>query len=147
MSLIGDIVERKPSGSKPSAPSAVNDRGFPKVQHRSQSQFSKAREKKLAPRTENVPAIISANSATPVPVTGSDSWREDMERQNEARVSGLSEAERAKEIQDVRDQLGPGVADLIRKAREARLRRTDQGWSTLYYFGVVFKILSRCPGI
>ena len=131
--LIGSIVERKPL-SIPSAPSkhdTTGRTGFPAVQHRSKSAFSRARSEQLRSerpqRSQIAPLIVSSKSlASPLERTpGAKSpveWRRQMEEENMTRVENMTEEEREHERRDIVEKFGPRIGDVLRRAREVRQR-------------------------
>ncbi|KAL0960553.1 hypothetical protein HGRIS_005591 [Hohenbuehelia grisea] len=126
--LVGSVVERKPS-SKPTAPSFTpSATGFPAVQHRSKSLFARTRADPRAnvtatqSRPREVPKVVPA----PPVASNSEDWRDQISRENEARVASMTEDERQEEIKDILGRFGDGVGDVLRKAREARERGTGQ---------------------
>lgn len=134
-SLIGSIVERKPSAST-SAPSGnvTSKTGFPLVQHRSKSAFSRARNdyKKTSGfgRPQQVPVVVPvARPKRELPVEaheeersedGSEDWRRQVEEENKRQVERMTEEEREEERREILERFGPGIGDILRKARAAR---------------------------
>ncbi|KAJ3790435.1 hypothetical protein GGU10DRAFT_383349 [Lentinula aff. detonsa] len=130
--------------------------GFPPVQHRSQKGSAFSRNLEHGKRT---PAL-SANRSTQVPpiapntapVTGiagpgpstiqiqnqkqnstssADDWRSKISAENEARVQVMTEEERAAETREVLERFGPGVGEILRRARETRQRNKDTKTTSL----------------
>ncbi|KZS97390.1 hypothetical protein SISNIDRAFT_482298 [Sistotremastrum niveocremeum HHB9708] len=133
-SLVGDIVERKSGSTSSNAPhtrpTGTNTTGFPLVQHRSQSAFSRARQAaQRNPPTTSVPRIIPVASTTgnskhlPPPSDDIQSIQSQISEENERRVAAMSPQEREQEIDSVKEHLGVGIEDMIRKMQEARKRR------------------------
>ncbi|KAI0763560.1 hypothetical protein BD413DRAFT_483649 [Trametes elegans] len=130
--LIGSILERKPVG-KPSAPSdRTTKTGFPAVQHRSQSAFARARQasqKTGGERLRDVPVVQPSSSplaqqtleSKPITPPGDpDGWRTHMEEENRSRVDAMTAEEREQERAEILEKFGPNVAEVLKKAREAR---------------------------
>ncbi|KAI0354834.1 hypothetical protein OH77DRAFT_1511920 [Trametes cingulata] len=143
-SLVGSILERKPAG-KPTSPSlpsqSTTKTGFPTVQHRSQSAFARAQRnasKTGSERVRNVPVVHSSSSLRsetvqtkpelpPASPASPDDWRGQMEEENRRRVEAMSEEEREQERAEILEKFGPNVADVLRKAREAREGKRKSG--------------------
>lgn len=144
--FVKDIIERptsKPSepGTAPTAPAppklpTAQARGFPAVAHRSQGTSSFARARKnnetrsaggLATGegrvVEAIPAVGSSSGMS-VPSTAPLSEAEEVRRQvdseNAARVAAMSDTERQHEAEELKERFGSGLADLMRRRREAR---------------------------
>jgi len=127
-SIVGSIVERKPSSSvSTSKLSSSGKTGFPTVQHRSKSAFARNREdlrKSGISRLHNVPAITpssklgSRHPSSPPPSVGD--WRDQISRENEERVAGMTEEEREQERKEIVERFGANVGDVLRRARLAR---------------------------
>lgn len=146
--LIRDIVERPAStptepgaAPAPPRPPAASRGGFPIAAHRSkgQSAFARARKNDAERRAgglstgqgrivENVPTVGAASSAPvkeeatplPTPATEEEKIRRQVEAENRARVANMSPAEREQEAEELKERFGPGLADLMRKRRDAR---------------------------
>ncbi|KAI0671182.1 hypothetical protein C8Q78DRAFT_974610 [Trametes maxima] len=132
-SLVGSILERKPL-AKPSAPAAATTKaGFPTVQHRSQSAFARARldaQKPAGQRLREVPVIQPSSGLNFEPQnpdvkreqqnSDPEGWRTQMEEQNAQRVETMTEEEREQERAEILEKFGPNVAEVLRRAREAR---------------------------
>ncbi|KAI0642917.1 hypothetical protein C8Q79DRAFT_1095487 [Trametes meyenii] len=132
-SLVGSILERKPV-AKPSAPARTATKtGFPAVQHRSQSAFARSRldaQKPAGQRLREVPVVQPSSGfshGSPVPEGKGgqsngdpDGWRAQMEEQNKQRVETMTEEEREQERVEILEKFGPNVAEVLRRAREAR---------------------------
>ncbi|RPD56637.1 hypothetical protein L226DRAFT_615407 [Lentinus tigrinus ALCF2SS1-7] len=121
-SLVGSIFERKPV-AKPIAPSApTTNTGFPAVKHRSQSAFARARATGSAKRAQQVPTVQSSApprkdaSQSSVP----EDWRAQVEEDNRRRVEAMTEEEREQERAEILEKFGPGIADVLRRARATR---------------------------
>ncbi|KAJ4473825.1 hypothetical protein J3R30DRAFT_3406671 [Lentinula aciculospora] len=149
--LVGSVFERKPSLPKPPSSSqsrfasALNSKtGFPPVQHRSQksSAFLKNLEDgrrkpdtqvpSIEPHTTSSPAIAGPGPSTVLnqnqkqngPSLAHD-WRAQISTENEARVQAMTEEEREAETWEILGRFGPGVSDILRRARENRERNKD----------------------
>jgi len=137
--LIGNIVERKASTSTPTAPSTASSlpqRGFPVAKHRTQSAFARARQQANQARPQQ-PPIIQPIAVTPAkaPIAvdhdaRSEDWRSDMDQRNNATIEQMSDQQRQEAISEIFDTLGDGVGDLLRRAREARERKTATAGTT-----------------
>ncbi|KAH8082422.1 hypothetical protein BXZ70DRAFT_1068239 [Cristinia sonorae] len=127
--LIGSVIERKAGPSVPPKPNQTGATGFPSARHRSQSAFSKARgEAKKSNRAQQVPVVESL----PPPPKGlpnledADDWRRQAEEENQRRVACMSHEEREQEKREILERFGPNIADVLRKAREAREAKTKE---------------------
>jgi len=133
-SLIGSVFERKTS-TAPTAPSArfanTSGSGFPVVQHRSKSAFSRAREEEKNSRnarSTTVPPILPTHPAEQTQnrdlevdsPANDDAMRRQISEENERRVANMSEDERQQERREILEQLGNGVGDLLERVRAAR---------------------------
>ncbi|KAJ6581338.1 hypothetical protein B0H19DRAFT_1369701 [Mycena capillaripes] len=131
--LVGAVFERAPT-STPSSPfTPASKTGFPQAPHRSKkSAFARAREaagSSSGPR-DYVPVIVpskrpvdppSEEAPEPPPSDErADDWRAQMSRENELRVSAMTDEEREEERREILEKLGPGIGDLLKKVREAR---------------------------
>uniref|UniRef100_D8PZ45 Uncharacterized protein n=1 Tax=Schizophyllum commune (strain H4-8 / FGSC 9210) TaxID=578458 RepID=D8PZ45_SCHCM len=142
--LVGNILERKPSSQPASAPQVSTSArgGFPAAIHRSQSAFARSRLRKNNGSTtlngSSAPPSVHSASGTaplkPAPTTNgllpsrsapstSSSWEEQMRRENDERIAGMTEEERMEGIQEVVSTFGPDIQDLMRTIRENRERR------------------------
>ncbi|PVF93064.1 hypothetical protein CPB86DRAFT_743265 [Serendipita vermifera] len=146
--VLGDIIERKPT-AQPSHSNNLSHKsdaltGFPKATHRSESAFAKARANRNQAASNVVPVIktgdisgtqeIKSPTPThiraaespvptkPAPKNGEDDsdWRKAMERENSQLIETMSEAERAKEREDLISQFGPDLVNLINKMGERK---------------------------
>ncbi|KAJ7245123.1 hypothetical protein B0H12DRAFT_1127908 [Mycena haematopus] len=131
--LVGSVLERAPISSPSKFPPASpfsqgpSKSGFPQAQHRSQkkSAFARAREAQAAAsnarpdRTDRdyVPVVVPAKE--PVKEEA-EQWRAQMSRENEARVSAMTDEEREEEQREILERFGPGIGDILKKVREAR---------------------------
>ncbi|KAJ7619092.1 hypothetical protein DFH06DRAFT_1235276 [Mycena polygramma] len=134
--LIGAVFERAPA-STPSTPFApASKTGFPQAPHRSKkSAFQRAREaagasSSLKPR-DHVPVVVpfkrEASRPSPSdeqPTKDPDDWRAQMSRENELRVSAMTDEEREEERREILEKFGPGLGDVLKKVREARATST-----------------------
>ncbi|KAG8885933.1 hypothetical protein FRB98_001539 [Tulasnella sp. 332] len=142
--LIGEIRERNPSTTPTIKPQGKFDpnTGFPAVHHRSKSAFAKGRDATRAVTTKDkaVPIVRTPSLADPPDVpdtalslsgtTAHDSladtaWRKGMEEQNEARIREMSEAEREQETAELAETFGPGLLELVRKAKRRRVGASE----------------------
>ncbi|GBE85474.1 hypothetical protein SCP_0706610 [Sparassis crispa] len=134
--LIGSVLERKPGPfSAPSTPisSGSTKTGFPTAQHRSKSAFSRSREEKIRKngleRLQGVPIVQPvAQPAVPSNNQGSstadrESWRRQVEEENERRVEAMTEEEREEERREILQRFGQNVGDILQKAKEARVKQ------------------------
>lgn len=109
------------------------------MQHRSKSAFARAREeqKKGEPsRPQNVPVVhptmkVEIPAPAPKMMTQPSSgesgdWRKQVEEENRQRVAAMTEEEREQERREILEKFGPDVGEILRKAREARLRREKE---------------------
>ncbi|KAJ7223197.1 hypothetical protein GGX14DRAFT_657639 [Mycena pura] len=124
--IIGSVVERAPT-SKPSSsftPGPSNT-GFPQAAHRSKkSAFARARESSNRTLRDDVPFVVPSKP-TPLPPLSQgngDDWRTQISRENELRVSAMSDEEREQERREILERFGPGIKDILKKAREAKER-------------------------
>lgn len=151
--LVRDIVERpasKPtepgSAPEPPRPPVASRGGFPIAAHRSKgmSAFARARKDDAARRAgglpagqgrvvENVPTVGSTSGETSAagasaapPATEEEKIRRQVEDENRARVAAMSPAEREQEAEELKERFGPGLADLMRKRRDARTSQQAQ---------------------
>ena len=135
--LVRDVVERhSPSSSSPRQHFPVgggssSKTGFPPIQHRlkATSAFKRARLDQHAQQDLSVSREIFSDSSS-----GTNGMKEkavvedsmvDISRSNAEAVQRMTQEERQRERQDILDQLGPGVDDIMIKVREARARRAD----------------------
>ncbi|KAJ7058840.1 hypothetical protein C8F01DRAFT_1255246 [Mycena amicta] len=128
-SLVGAVFERsstsKPSSSFAPAPSKT---GFPQATHRSKkSAFARARESVNPPR-DHVPLV--APSRPNPPQEDTTDWRAQISKENELRVDAMTDEEREQQRQEILERFGPGITDILRKAREAREQNATAGPSS-----------------
>ncbi|RDB14682.1 RNA polymerase II-associated protein rba50 [Hypsizygus marmoreus] len=125
--LIGSVVERKPTSHSAPKPFSSGTTGFPPVQHRSKSAFSRNREelrKTKFPRHHDVPLVVpSAPSKSLASSANPDDWRDQISRENEIRVESMTEEEREQERREIVERFGTGVGDLLKKVRDARAKQ------------------------
>ncbi|KAH9922029.1 hypothetical protein B0H21DRAFT_766415 [Amylocystis lapponica] len=134
-SLVGSIFERKPS-SPPAAPVSRPDpagkTGFPSVQHRSKSAFSRARDdsKKSRPyRSSDVPQVSPTSRPGPNSLENGlrpEDWREQVEEENRVRVAAMTDEEREEERREILERFGPDVGDILKKAKAMRDAKQSQ---------------------
>ncbi|KAF7319763.1 hypothetical protein MKEN_00758700 [Mycena kentingensis (nom. inval.)] len=122
--LVGTVFERSTTSkpSTPFAPGSSASAGFPQATHRSKkSAFARAREAANPAPRDFVPLVVPTG---PNPSQGrvkdSDEWRDRMSKENELRVEAMTEEEREQDRQEIFERFGPGIADVLRRAREAR---------------------------
>ncbi|KAI6136210.1 hypothetical protein F5141DRAFT_1185256 [Pisolithus sp. B1] len=108
--------------------------GFPAVQHRSKSAFTRAREEatanNAATRWNKVPLVVPTGELQPPPTTETKSALTDAEdlrhhisQANEQRLASMTPEEIEKERKAILEQLGSDAPDLMRRVREARERK------------------------
>jgi len=140
-SIVGSIVERKPtSGAAKPKSSISSNTGFPTVQHRSKSAFGRSREGGRKPgllasgsRVRNPPVIaVSSNLASPKPAStsGSLDWRDQISKENEARVADMEEDEREEERRQILERFGSNIGNVLRRARMAREEQKEKDQAT-----------------
>jgi hypothetical protein len=123
--IIGSVFERKPRLA-PTAPQVFTSgkSGFPAVQHRSKSAFARGREKTGSSRPRDVPTIIQTDRK---PKTNDpDEWRNQVSRENQERVEGMTEEEREEERREIIARFGAGVGDLLKRVQQARVRDAEK---------------------
>ncbi|KAF8216352.1 hypothetical protein K438DRAFT_1797081 [Mycena galopus ATCC 62051] len=137
--LVGAVFERAPASTPstfpPTSPfsQGPSKTGFPQAQHRSQkkSAFARAREAQAAGNAGSdrnyVPVVVPAKKPaedvlpTKEPVKEEpEDWRAQMSRENELRVSAMTDEEREEEQREILERFGPGIGDILKKVREAR---------------------------
>lgn len=145
--LVGSVFERKPTSPTTNSKTFSNPgkSGFPAVQHRSKSAFTRGRDDlkrgsaSSLPRPTSVPTVVPASDAagldrstpdTPEgdtkPAPSSPDWRQQVSAENERRVANMTEEEREEERKEIMERFGAGVGDILRRAREARERETQR---------------------
>ncbi|KAJ7919333.1 hypothetical protein B0H13DRAFT_1708973 [Mycena leptocephala] len=134
--LVGAVFERAPA-SAPSTPfTPASKTGFPQALHRSKkSAFARAREAQATTANSDrrdrdyVPVVVPSKRPIDVPPLRNDEpevkedredWRAQMSRENELRVSAMTDEEREEERREILEKFGPGIGDLLKKVREAR---------------------------
>ncbi|KAF8319017.1 hypothetical protein DL93DRAFT_265421 [Clavulina sp. PMI_390] len=139
--MIGGIKERTSSSrNPPAAPTPGRSTGFPRAEHRSKkSAFMQSRQQqseKSAERQSSLsdapPKIASSSSASDFVLETSISPPQsngtndgDYSKQNTEKVEAMSEEQIEKERQEIFDRFGPGIAERLRRAREAQKRRAS----------------------
>lgn len=131
-SLVGNIVERKPGQTSSSSLSSQringdSSTGFPVAQHRSKSAFSRSRNQAKQTNDKDrpqQPPIVSISTAVG-PESSSHGhevtdWRRQVEEDNVRRVASMTEEEREEERNEIMQKFGPGIGDILKKARAAR---------------------------
>ncbi|KAJ6503486.1 hypothetical protein C8R47DRAFT_205566 [Mycena vitilis] len=134
--LVGAVFERAPASTPPTPFAPASKTGFPQAPHRSKkSAFQRAREaagasSSLKPR-DHVPVVVpskrEASRPSPSdepPTKDPDDWRAQMSRENELRVSAMTDEEREEERREILEKFGPGLGDVLKKVREARATST-----------------------
>ncbi|KDQ62123.1 hypothetical protein JAAARDRAFT_30030 [Jaapia argillacea MUCL 33604] len=145
--MIGSVVERSTGSGTHSAPrnGGSGKTGFPSVQHRSKSAFARGREelkRKGTDRPTEVPIVKPSQAigqgggegnvtgkVPPQPASEED-WRRQIDEENKKRVESMTDEEREQERQDILEKFGSGVGDILRKAREARERKSRETEAT-----------------
>jgi hypothetical protein len=131
--IIGSVVERNPKVQGVSVPSpspSSPQTGFPLAQHRSKqkSAFLQARDARQIERKNEAPIVRTAgeSSTSSHKDANEDDWRDRISLENTKRLESMTEEERQQEREEILGKFGPGVADTLRRAREARLARDSQ---------------------
>lgn len=145
--MIKSIVEKPTSSPNPpqfTPPQVPTLGGFPRATHRSQSTslFSKARSKPLPSRQAQAP-VVQSTVPIPPPPTSRISFPQNLsdeqhiidsaQRENEERIAGMSLEERQQEAKELVERFGGGLADILRKRREARERGNDAAGPSLAF--------------
>lgn len=127
-SIVGSVVERKPTSSFSTPKAAVTGKtGFPPVQHRSKSAFSRNRDelRQSVSRPKDVPVVLPTNvhhtSTEPA------DWRQQISKENEERVADMTEEQREEEIRQILERFGTSVGDVLKRARLSRENRSVTG--------------------
>ncbi|KIY61839.1 hypothetical protein CYLTODRAFT_405182 [Cylindrobasidium torrendii FP15055 ss-10] len=127
-SLVGSIFERD-STSKRTAPLAPTPsaKGFPVAQHRSKgkSAFARRREelgKVAGPSRPEAPPVIVPSKPQPKREDDGD-WFEEVSKQNAIRVASMTDEEREREKQEIFEQFGADVGEILKRARETREKK------------------------
>ncbi|KAL1748345.1 hypothetical protein HDZ31DRAFT_29689 [Schizophyllum fasciatum] len=102
------------------APPAVQSTSAPKPS--SPLRASSLVSETVAPAPSSPLSSASSPSTIRSTANGPVSWEEQMRRENEERIAGMTEEERAEGIQEVMSTFGPDVENLMRKIRENRER-------------------------
>ena len=132
--LVGSVLERIPGSTSSSSRSPAPKAGFPPVEHRTKSAFSRSRDlsKTSSPngeRPSHPPPIVTSErlrlpTVVPPPSTSDEpEWREDVGRENEKIVASMSPEEREVERREVLERFGPGVGAILQKAKRNREMR------------------------
>ncbi|TFK40500.1 hypothetical protein BDQ12DRAFT_679536 [Crucibulum laeve] len=129
--LIGSIIERKLTATARSPqPSSSGKTGFPTVQHRSKSAFSRNREESRKTsgllRPEEPPTLLPVKSSPPNPV---EDWREQISKENEKRVAGMSPEEIEEEKRQIIDRFGADIGDVLKRVRQSRERQSSKNFA------------------
>ena len=126
--IVGSVVERKPTSSFSTPKAALNGKtGFPSVQHRSKSAFARNRDdlRRSVSRPMDAPIVLPTN-VHPVSPEPAD-WRQQISKENEERVAGMTEEQREEEIQQILERFGTSVGDVLKRARLAREDKSVPG--------------------
>ncbi|KAF7982142.1 hypothetical protein HWV62_29885 [Athelia sp. TMB] len=133
--LVGSVFERIPSSKGTTLDSnyagSSRTTGFPTAQHRSKSAFARGREE-VKKRNEaivsgnTVPTVKSRPANSLIPDTDTGAMLRQIDVENARAVQAMSDEQREQERADIVDQLGSGIGDLLKKAREARARREQK---------------------
>lgn len=138
MSIVGSVFERKPTSSASRPVSNIpTDSGFPTVQHRSKSAFTRNREeKRLAVTRNNVSRPIHAPLVVPSPsdlhegpssIYANASWRAQASKENEERVARMGDTEREEGKRQILEKFGTNIGDVLKRARLAREQTNLKG--------------------
>jgi hypothetical protein len=126
--IVGSVVERKPTSSFSTPKAAVSgNTGFPAVQHRSKSAFARNRDdlRRSVSRPKDVPTVLPTN-VHPVSTELAD-WRQQISKENEERVAGMTDEQRDEEIQQILERFGSSVGDVLKRALLARETKSVTG--------------------
>lgn len=140
--MIGGIKERTNSNrNPPSAPTPGRSTGFPKAEHRSKKSAFLQNRQQL--NSESVVAdqspSISLTQASPQTIASSSNQgagqsstpdgkiRDDVSVQNAQQVDSMTDEQIEQERQDIFARFGPGIAERLRRAREAQSRQSTAG--------------------
>lgn len=146
--VIGSVFERKPTSSSkppagPQAPRVSTSTGFPPVQHRSKSAFARNREEQLrrnpgssrlqappaVPATDKLTSPLRApppRSSAPSDLLSDDAVREQISRENEARIAGMTPEEVEDERRQILERFGAGIGSVLEKAKRNRMKRASE---------------------
>ncbi|KAF6755856.1 cytoplasmic protein [Ephemerocybe angulata] len=151
--IIGSVFERKPGASKkdfgaPRTTAGATPTGFPSVQHRSKSAFSRNREDSLrkgvgSSRSQAPPVPVSsaqrplsaplqappdqAPSSSSVMASDPEFFREQISRENEARIAGMTEDEIEDEKRQILERFGSRISGVLERARKNRMKKDTDG--------------------
>lgn len=135
-------MERQPvSSNEPSIARPVPPRGFPIAQHRSQgkSAFARAREeaRRRASGPQEGPIQKPAFASESDGLTSKSDedeesdWRDQMSRENNAKLDAMSPEELQQAREDILSKFGPGIAEVLSKARgKKESSRADEAMNT-----------------
>ena len=125
-SIVGSVVERKPTSSFSTPKAAVTGKtGFPTAQHRSKSAFARSELRKSVSRPKDVPIVLPIN-VHPASTEPAD-WREQISKENEERVADMTEEQREEEIRQILERFGTSVGDVLKRVRLARENKSITG--------------------
>lgn len=147
-SLVGSIVERK-VGSTSSAPNVKTSgkTGFPAVQHRSKSAFSRSRDEQkktgstpsrqskppaVQPVIQTIGADDEDGTRSETIAQASDDWRRQMEEENSNRIDSMSPEEVEAARQSILDQFGPEIGKILEQSRKSREIAKTEGEDPLF---------------
>lgn len=142
--MIGGIKERTVSNKKPpTAPTPGRPTGFPRAEHRSKKsaflqnrqEISNLQNDATQPSpTASTSATLPDSIATPASQiadqenTSPDiSIHDDISTQNARQVEAMSAEQIEQERRDIVERFGPGIAERLRRAREAQSRQAPVG--------------------
>lgn len=134
--LVGSVLERTPGITPSSSKSPAPKTGFPPVQHRTKSAFTRSRDlsKQSALNIQHPnqpPLVTSESSNAPSQQTPDESkWREEVGRGNEKIVANMSPEERELERQAILERFGPGVGAILQRAKRNREMKRDEADGT-----------------
>lgn len=134
--LVGSVLERTPGSTPLPSKSLTPKTGFPPVQHRTKSAFTRSRDlsRQAASNTKRPnqpPLVTSGDSNAPPPQTPDESkWREEVGRDNEKIVANMSPEERELERQAILERFGPRVGAILQRAKRNREMKRDEGDGT-----------------
>lgn len=149
--LIGSVLERTPTRSVPESQRfnfGTGSTGFPAVKRRAQldgdrivrGQSAFMRSRVDPKKATEVPIVTSASHSA---LENSD-WRQAISQENETRVHAMTEEEREQEKREIVERFGDNIGELLKKAREARLKKSsqnkldlDEGMITAFYSSIL----------
>lgn len=124
--LVGSVLERIPGSTPLPSKLPAPKTGFPPVQHRTKSAFTRSRDLSRQSasnikRPDQPPLVTFGNSNAPSPQTPDESkWLEEVGRDNEKIVANMSPEERELERQAILERFGPGVGAILQRAKRNR---------------------------